>query len=37
MSLGKSNIDVEVSDLNAGLALVRRALRDLKVAASTRR
>lgn len=33
--MGKSNIDVEVSDLEAGLALVRRVLRDLKVAAST--
>jgi hypothetical protein len=33
--MGKSNIDVEVSDLETGLALVRRVLRDLKVAAST--
>jgi hypothetical protein len=33
--MGKSNIDVEISDLEAGLALVRRVLRDLKVAAST--
>jgi hypothetical protein len=33
--MGKSNIDVEVSDLEAGLALVRRVLGDLKVAAST--
>jgi hypothetical protein len=33
--MGKSNIDVEVSDLQAGLALVRRVLGGLKVAAST--
>lgn len=33
--MGKSNIDVEVTDLQAGLALVRRVLRNLKVAAST--
>jgi hypothetical protein len=33
--MGKSNIDVEVSDLEVGLALVRRLLGDLKVAAST--
>jgi len=33
--MGKSNIDVEVSDLQVGLALVRRVLGGLKVAAST--
>jgi hypothetical protein len=33
--MGNSNIDVEVSDLEAGLSVVRRVLRDLKVAAST--
>jgi hypothetical protein len=33
--MGKSNIDVEVTDLEVGLAVVRRVLGDLKVAAST--
>lgn len=33
--MGKSNIDVEVTDLEAGLAVVRRVLGDLRVAAST--
>jgi hypothetical protein len=33
--MGKSNIDLEVTDLQAGRALVRRVLGDLKVAAST--
>jgi hypothetical protein len=33
--LGISNIDIEVTDLHAGLALVRRVLRELKVAPST--
>jgi hypothetical protein len=33
--MGKSNIDVGVTDLEAGLAVVRRVLGDLKVAAST--
>lgn len=33
--MGKSNIDVEVSDLQAGLALVRRVLGGLRVAAGT--
>ena len=32
--MGRSTIDVEVSDLEAGLELVRRVRRDLKVAAS---
>jgi hypothetical protein len=33
--LGVSNIDIEVNDLQAGLALVRRVLRELNVAPST--
>jgi hypothetical protein len=33
--MGKSNIDVEVTDLPAGLAMVRQVLRDLNVPAST--
>jgi hypothetical protein len=33
--LGVSNIDLEVNDLQAGLALVRRVLRGLNVAPST--
>jgi hypothetical protein len=33
--LGISNIDVEVNELEAGLALVRRVLRELNVAPST--
>ena len=33
--LGVSNIDLEVNDLQAGLALVRRVLRELNVAPST--
>lgn len=32
---GSSNIDVEVNDLERGLALVRKVLRDLQVARST--
>ncbi len=32
---GSSNIDVEVEDLERGLQVVRRVLRELRVAAST--
>jgi hypothetical protein len=35
--MGKSNIDVEVTDLEAGLSVVRRVLRDLNVAATESR
>jgi hypothetical protein len=33
--MGKSNIDIEVTDRDDGLALVRRVLQDLSVPAST--
>jgi hypothetical protein len=33
--LGVSNLDVEVTELDAGLALVRRVLRELEVPPST--
>jgi hypothetical protein len=33
--LGVSNLDVEVTDLEEGLALVRKVLRDLEVPPST--
>jgi hypothetical protein len=33
--LGVSNLDVEVTDLDAGLALVRKVLRDLEVPPTT--
>jgi hypothetical protein len=33
--LGVSNLDVEVTELDAGLTLVRRVLRDLEVPPST--
>lgn len=33
--LGVSNLDVELTDLDAGLALVRKVLRDLEVPPST--
>jgi len=33
--LGVSNIDVEVTDVEAGLALVRRVLRELRIPPST--
>ena len=33
--LGVANLDVEVTDLDAGLALVRKVLRDLEVPPST--
>jgi hypothetical protein len=33
--LGVSNLDVEITDLDAGLALVRKVLRDLEVPPST--
>lgn len=32
---GVSNLDVEITDLDAGLALVRKVLRDLEVPPST--
>ena len=33
--LGKSNVDVEVTNLSEGLAIIRRVLQELRVAPST--
>jgi hypothetical protein len=34
--LGRSNVDVDASDLEAGLRVIRQVLRDWKVAPSTK-